>query len=119
MTHQAFTVISTDFDNNHTFMDVVQAANSTDAFTLVALQRNGECDLVVCLEGNLCEGQGVAFPGGGTCSCSQWLDDVNAACEAVAAHEYCDTEVYGWTYSPASGTNDGLTRSDDVVELTA
>jgi hypothetical protein len=43
----------------------------------------------------------------------------NAACEAVAAQEYCDTEVYGWTYSPASGTNDGLTRSDDVVELTA
>ncbi|MFQ2916084.1 hypothetical protein ACK300_13150 [Aeromonas caviae] len=82
MTHQAFTVISTDFENNHTFMDVVQAANSTDAFTLVALQRNGECDLVVCLEGNLCEGQGVAFPGGGTCSCSQWLDDVSQPNEA-------------------------------------
>ena len=43
----------------------------------------------------------------------------NQACEAVATQEYGDTDVFGWTYSPAFGTNDGILPSDDVVDLTA
>ncbi len=45
--------------------------------------------------------------------------DSNGACEAVAAQEYGDTDVFGWTYSPAFGTNDGILPGDDVVDLTA
>jgi hypothetical protein len=41
--------------------------------------------------------------------------DCNQDCEAVAAHQYGDTDRYGWTYSPAFGANDGLTDNADAV----
>lgn len=34
--------------------------------------------------------------------------DTNKACEQIAADRYGDTDVYGWTYSPAFGCVDGL-----------
>lgn len=45
--------------------------------------------------------------------------ETNSACESVAADQYGDTDYYGWTYSPAFGSNDGLTDSDDAAEIVA
>jgi hypothetical protein len=43
----------------------------------------------------------------------------NPALEAMAAAGYGDTDRYGWTYSPALGTVDGLIDRSDAVELEA
>lgn len=32
----------------------------------------------------------------------------NRECEAVAEEKYYDTDKYGWTYSPAFGSNGGI-----------
>ena len=45
--------------------------------------------------------------------------DSNAACETVAADAYGDTDMYGWTYSPAFGASDGLVDVGDVVDISA
>lgn len=34
----------------------------------------------------------------------------NRECEAIAEEKYYDTDVYGWTYSPAFGCYSGLKR---------
>ena len=43
----------------------------------------------------------------------------NAACESKASDEYGDTDVYGWTCSPAIGAADGLIETADQVEIEA
>lgn len=42
----------------------------------------------------------------------------NSACEAKANDTY-GPDMYGWTYSPAFGANDGLVSNEDAVELNA
>jgi hypothetical protein len=45
--------------------------------------------------------------------------DDNEACEAVANEQYGDTDSYGWTYSPAFGTVDGVQPGENVVDIDA
>jgi len=42
----------------------------------------------------------------------------NASCESVANEQYGSND-YGWTYSPAFGTGDGLRYIGDAVEIKA
>lgn len=43
--------------------------------------------------------------------------DCNSDCEAVADHQYGDTDRYGYTYSPAFGSNDGLVDNNEAVVI--
>lgn len=43
----------------------------------------------------------------------------NAQCEAVANEQYGDTDLYGWTYSPAFGFDDGVIENADAEEIDA
>ena len=45
--------------------------------------------------------------------------ETNEACENVASEQYGDTDYYGWTYTPAFGTNDGLIETNDSIEIEA
>lgn len=38
----------------------------------------------------------------------------NLACEAHAAAHYGNTDMYGWTYSPAFGFADGIIDNEDA-----
>ena len=42
----------------------------------------------------------------------------NAACEAMANDTYGSND-YGWTYTPAFGSSDGLEENEDADEINA
>lgn len=43
----------------------------------------------------------------------------NTCCERIAAERFSDTDYFGWTYSPAFGTRDGLIETDNYEAIEA
>lgn len=45
--------------------------------------------------------------------------ETERACEKVASERFGDSDTYGWTYTPAFGTADGVQPGDDVEDIDA